>query len=226
MKFLSYEGLQYLYSKILTRFNLKVDKSNGDISDTKINSVDTIATSFPIPNAGENTKTFMGKVKKALTDWSDFKNGIVTLGMLTNQHINSADKIPTAALLYPLKGTVDSLDSNLGHEYDIVTGTFSVPTDYLMSICNIWLPPGVYIINTNIRLTLTTTARVDRYLKIGDNTDGRGSGSLVLGPGFQSFAHSCVITVTESSKSIVLQARHFNGTSLSVEGWMFVTRLK
>lgn len=118
------------------------------------------------------------------------------------------------------------LNSNLGYEYDMVTGTFSVPTDYLMSICNIWLPPGTYIINSSIRLTLTTTSRVDRYLKIGDEQDGRGSASLVLAAGFQLFTHSCVIKISDSSKNVVLQARHFNGTTLPVEGWMFATRIK
>ena len=118
------------------------------------------------------------------------------------------------------------LNSNLGYEYDYVSGTLSTPTDYLISICNIWLPTGTYIVNSGIRLTLTTTSRVDRYLKIGDDQDGRGSASLALAAGYQVFTHSCVIKISESSKNVVLQARHFNGTTLSVDGWLNVTRLK
>ena len=64
------------------------------------------------------------------------------------------------------------------------------------------------------------------YLKIGEELDGRGSASLALASGYQVFTHSCVIKISESSKNVVLQARHFNGTTLPVEGWMFVTRLK
>ena len=108
----------------------------------------------------------------------------------------------------------------------MATGTFSVPTDYLISMCNIWLPPGTYIVNSGIRLTLTQSSRVDMYLKIGEELDGRGSASLALASGYQVFTHSCVIKISESSKNVVLQARHFNGTTLPVEGWMFVTRLK
>lgn len=61
-KYLSYEGLQYLYSKILTKFNLKVDKSGGDVSETVVESLETIETKFPIPSAGEKVKTFFGKI--------------------------------------------------------------------------------------------------------------------------------------------------------------------
>lgn len=118
------------------------------------------------------------------------------------------------------------LNANLGYEYDYITGTINVSSDSLTSICNIWLPPGVYIINTNVRLTLTATSRVEQFLKIGEDRDGRGTSALMLAAGFQSFTHSSVIKFTDSSKNVVLQARHFNGTTLLVEGWMFVVRLK
>ncbi|WP_077611982.1 hypothetical protein [Clostridium sp. Marseille-P2415] len=43
--------------------NKKLDK-NGDISDTKINLLETVTSEFPVPTEGETTKVFMGKVKK------------------------------------------------------------------------------------------------------------------------------------------------------------------
>ncbi len=62
-KYLSYAGLKrFFYTKILKLINLKIDKTNGDISNTKIRSVDTIETKFPIPAAGETAKQFLGKV--------------------------------------------------------------------------------------------------------------------------------------------------------------------
>ena len=62
MKYLSYEGLQYLYSKILTRLGLKVDATGGDISETVIETVDIVEDKYPVPAAGESVKRFFGKV--------------------------------------------------------------------------------------------------------------------------------------------------------------------
>ncbi|WP_024348044.1 hypothetical protein [Lacrimispora indolis] len=64
--------------------NKKASSSGGDISNTTIKTVDTIADSFPVPSAGESSKTFLGKVKKALQDMKDFSTGVVTLGRLVN----------------------------------------------------------------------------------------------------------------------------------------------
>ncbi|WP_277405505.1 hypothetical protein [Lacrimispora xylanisolvens] len=61
MKYLSYEGLQYLYSKILTRLGLKVDVTGGDISETVIETLDTVEDKYPVPAAGESAKRFFGK---------------------------------------------------------------------------------------------------------------------------------------------------------------------
>ena len=62
MKYLSYEGLQHLYSKILTRLGLKVDATGGDISETVIETLDTVEDKYPVPAAGESVKKFFGKV--------------------------------------------------------------------------------------------------------------------------------------------------------------------
>ena len=113
-KYLSYAGLKrFFYTKILKQINLKIDKTNGDISNTKVRSVDTISTEFPDPVVGESTKTFLGKVKKCLADWKAIKSTLLTLSMLTNQYENSTSKIPTVALVYALKQTTDTINSNL-----------------------------------------------------------------------------------------------------------------
>jgi len=68
-KYLSYTGLKrFFYTKILKLINLKIDKINGDISNTKVRSVETIDTKFPIPAAGETIKRFLGKVMAFLTN--------------------------------------------------------------------------------------------------------------------------------------------------------------
>lgn len=70
-KFLNYSGLKHLLStKIAKQISFKVDKNNGDISNTKVRSVDTISAKFPVPVAGESTKTFLGKVKKFIEDFN------------------------------------------------------------------------------------------------------------------------------------------------------------
>lgn len=71
------QGLKDLESK-------KVNATGGDISNTKISSIDDITTSFPVPSVGDSTKTFLGKVKKFMDDFNDFKSGIITLGKLAN----------------------------------------------------------------------------------------------------------------------------------------------
>ncbi|ASN70303.1 hypothetical protein 10S9_49 [uncultured Caudovirales phage] len=118
-KYLSYAGLKrFFYTKILKQINLKIDKTNGDISNTKVRSVDTISAEFPDPVAGESTKTFLGKVKKSLADWKAIKSTLLTLSMLTNQYENSTSKIPTSALLYTLKQTTDEINSNFVSKFD------------------------------------------------------------------------------------------------------------
>lgn len=62
----------------------KLDSDGGNISETVIESLDTIETEFPEPEAGEKSKTFLGKVKKFISDFNDFKAGIITLGKLVN----------------------------------------------------------------------------------------------------------------------------------------------
>lgn len=136
-KYLSYAGLKrFFYTKILRLINLKIDKTNGDISNTKVRSLDTISTEFPDPVAGESTKTFLGKVKKSLADWKAIKSTLLTLSMLTNQYENSTSKIPTSALVYALKQNTDELNSNLasgiiqigGIKYQMGLTSFLVPT--------------------------------------------------------------------------------------------------
>ena len=65
-------------------WNSKVSASGGDISETKIESIDGIDTTFPVPVKGETSKVFFGKMKKFIEDFNDFKSGIITVGRLVN----------------------------------------------------------------------------------------------------------------------------------------------
>jgi hypothetical protein len=65
-------------------WNEKVASTGGDISEANINSLESISTEFPVPNQGETTKIFLGKVKKFIQDFNNFKSGIITVGKLVN----------------------------------------------------------------------------------------------------------------------------------------------
>ncbi|MEG2268101.1 MAG: hypothetical protein RSC68_27720, partial [Acinetobacter sp.] len=100
----------------------KVNASEGDISATRVGSIDHIADNFPAPMAGEITKTFMGKVKKNLEDWKNLKEALVMLpqlrNMMSSQYLNDANMIPTSALVYALKGMVDQVNSDMQSKVD------------------------------------------------------------------------------------------------------------
>lgn len=62
----------------------KASSSGGDISSMTVKTLDTIATEFPVPSAGESSKTFMGKVRKFIQDFNNIRTGLLTLGQLVN----------------------------------------------------------------------------------------------------------------------------------------------
>ena len=159
-KYLSYEGLKrFFYTKILKQINLKIDKTNGDISNTKVRSLDTISTEFPDPVAGESTKTFLGKVKKCLADWKAIKSTLLTLSMLTNQYQNSTSTIPTSALVYALKQSTDELNSNLN---DVKNVSYSVGSGIDANSCSGGI---IYLLQKNslcqIRGSITIVAALN-----------------------------------------------------------------
>lgn len=67
-----------------SNWNAKVSASGGDITGTKISSLETITSEFPVPFEGETSKMFLGKVKKFIQDFNNFKTGVITVGKLVN----------------------------------------------------------------------------------------------------------------------------------------------
>lgn len=76
----------------------KVDKT-GDISETTINTLDEPATDvqFPVPVAGESTKTFLGKVKKFFEDTKNWMTGVCLIGQIVNNCVTNNAKLPLSA---------------------------------------------------------------------------------------------------------------------------------
>ena len=76
----------------------KVDKT-GDISETTINALDEPATDvqFPVPVAGESTKTFLGKVKKFFEDTKNWMTGVCLIGSIVNNCVTDNARLPLSA---------------------------------------------------------------------------------------------------------------------------------
>lgn len=81
--------------------NKKVNTSGGDISETVIKTLEEQEDFPEIPASGP-VKTIFGKIRKNLEDWKAFKDGIVTIGRLSNIDANDSDKIPTSAFVHTL----------------------------------------------------------------------------------------------------------------------------
>ena len=97
---------------------------DGDISETVIETLEVPETEFPVPEVGESTKGFMGKIKKFISDFNAFKTGIITLGKLVN---NGQTTEPGFALdaRYgkTLADAITQLNANLTNTFDTVQGT-------------------------------------------------------------------------------------------------------
>ena len=106
----------------------KVDKT-GDISETTINTLDEPATDvqFPVPVAGESTKTFLGKVKKFFEDTKNWMTGVCLIGQIVNNCVTNNAKLPLSAAqgkvlmdLYTVLNT--NLSSKVGYGKNVYTG--------------------------------------------------------------------------------------------------------
>lgn len=110
-----------------TEIAKKASSSGGDISSMTIKTLDTIATDFPVPSAGESNKTFMGKVKKFIQDFNNFKTGILTLGRLVN---NGQTTEPGFALDARYGKTLYDLYAQLNADLNVITGEVTT-TSYI-----------------------------------------------------------------------------------------------
>lgn len=75
----------------------KADASGGDISGMTVKTLDDITTEFPVPEAGESTKTFLGKVKKFFSDTKNWMTGVCLIGQIVNNCVTNNAKLPLSA---------------------------------------------------------------------------------------------------------------------------------
>lgn len=75
----------------------KAETSGGDISEMTVKTLEEVKTEFPVPVAGESTKTFLGKVKKFFEDTKSWMTGVCMLGQLVNNCVTNRSDLPLAA---------------------------------------------------------------------------------------------------------------------------------
>ena len=102
--------------------NKKLDRQGGDISNTVVSEFTANTTDFPVPNAGEKTKTILGKIKKFFEDVKAWMTGVCLIGQIVNNCTSSDTEKPLSAAqgkvlmdLYNVlntKLTVGVIDSN------------------------------------------------------------------------------------------------------------------
>lgn len=78
-------------------WNGKADASGGDVSEMTVKTLGTITTAFPVPVAGESTKTFLGKVKKFFEDTKNWMTGVCLIGQIVNNCVTNNAKLPLSA---------------------------------------------------------------------------------------------------------------------------------
>jgi hypothetical protein len=114
-----------------SNWNAKVSASGGDISGTKIGSLETITSEFPVPSEGETPKMFLGKVKKFIQDFNDFKTGVITVGKLVNNGQTTGAGYALDArygkTLYDLYAQLNAdLGNKLNNTGGVITGNLSI----------------------------------------------------------------------------------------------------
>jgi|GEM_PF-1608771 len=105
----------------------------GDISNTQITTFDTITGEFPVPAAGETTRTVAGKIRKFIQDFNSFKTGILTVSMLVNNAVTNNSQLPvSAAVAKVLQDQVTKLNSDLTtvNTYTLTPSNFGIPLYY------------------------------------------------------------------------------------------------
>lgn len=195
----------------------------GDLSEASVKfSVDT---SRKLPQSGGRFKAFLGSIVKYLTDLG----AAAYLAVANNDTTTQPGFVGDARVLKQHRDAINQLNSeldNVGATYDPIVGTMSVGNNELTNICNTWLVKGIYFINTHIRATLPTECNFEQYILVDDAQDPRGSSSKVLGAGFNDSNMGFILEIKATSSNVVLQARQYSGERVSIDGWIFVTRIK
>ncbi len=140
------DSLGSLFAKIKKLLGLKVDQKGGDTAETVVSEIKESAEAFPAPIAKDNQKTLWGKVRKWQQDClAKFGNYVLT-SMITNQHLNDTNRIPTSALVYLMQQSITQLNRDLASiiTYTNFRTTVNIPTDMERDTVVEFLVPSGY----------------------------------------------------------------------------------
>lgn len=93
-------------------WNEKLSK-DGDMAESTVSSLEETQETFPKPKAGDKQKTLWGKIVKWQQDCLTKFGNYVLMSMLTNQHLNSTNNIPTSALVYLMQQAIQQNQSDI-----------------------------------------------------------------------------------------------------------------
>ena len=132
--------------------NKKADSTGGDISNMTIKALEEPAgTQFPVPEAGETSKSFLGKIRKFMNDFKSWNTGVCMIGQIVNNCVTNNDKLPLSAAqgkvlmdLYSVLNTnlpqgksgkfTSSLAAGSTYTYDIMFAEPFTARDYTLSL--------------------------------------------------------------------------------------------
>ena len=87
---------------------------DGDISGTQVSTFGSITEEFPIPAAGDTTKTIVGKIKKFFEDFKNLKSSLLLVNQVVNNCTTNRGDLPgAAAQLKVLMDLYTKLNSDL-----------------------------------------------------------------------------------------------------------------
>ena len=213
----------------------KSDSAGGDISEMTIKTLDSITTDFPIPEAGEKPREFLGKVKKFFVDTKNWMTGVCLIGSIVNNCVTDNARLPLSAAqgkvlmdLYTVlntnksdKGILGSVvvndgrTINLGNTGDTVQ-TFTIPT------------PGTYIIFGSICSSGTGSKSgllgFEFNGSAGMDVYNQGNSYEDSTNGFRGLQHSSPVVVHTANASI--RYRIYNSSTGSYTLRFIALRLK
>ena len=128
--------------------------------------------------------------------------------------------------IYIFSAPVTLLNTNLGIRYENVCITKELNNATLTSMSSKRLGPGLYIINSSIRIEAKLSCTLLHMLYVNGMADDIGSVALTLPPGQQYLNHTCIISISEENTNLELRARQDGNSVVTGTSWMIITRIK
>lgn len=164
--------------------------SGGDVSEMTVKTLETTTTEFPVPVAGESTKTFLGKVKKFFEDTKNWMTGVCLIGQIVNNCVTNNAKLPLSAaqgkVLMDLYTVLNTKNDNYGKILWTGSSFFATPenvpdcSNYKVLIFynsigaySVWrdsILTFTYLANSSLYIDTFSVLRNGNTIKLTNNT--------------------------------------------------------